>query len=191
MTLFSRSPRHNVHVCVHRHYSQCWATLQTLDENSLGLRGEEKKTSAKHATCCFLLPWPLSVLTQRACLYAGGHVIVCMCVGRRRKRVSFVFAVGRRVQRDSGGERQRGSLGAVGVRLCSCVELHTCASVTDWLAARFHRPSAVASPEIAGQSGKVLYYFPALAPLSFLPVQLVGHTRRSMPNTLPSIPLTF
>lgn len=148
---------------------------------------ERRKKTAKHATCCFFLPWPLSVLAQRACLGAGGHVIVCMCVGRRRERLSFVFSLSKRVQRDSHRKRQRGSLGAVGV--CLCLP-HTCVSVTDWLAAGFHRPSAVASPEIVRQSRRTSYYFPALL-AALLPVQLVGHTRHSMPNTLPSIPLTF
>lgn len=148
MTLFSRPLRHNVHFGVHWHYSQCWAMLQTLDKNSLGV----KKKPAKHATCCLFLPWPLSVLTQRACLYAGGHVILCMRVGRRGKRVSFVFSLSKCVERDSKRNRRAGCGGwggvdALGMCLCLCVEPHTCVSVTDWSVARFHRPSAAASPD--------------------------------------------
>lgn len=115
MTLFSRPLRHNVHFGVHWHYSQCWAMLQTLDKNSLGV----KKPPAKHATCCLFLPWPLSVLTQRACLYAGGHVILCMRVGRRGKRVSFVFSLSKCVERDSKRNR-RAECGGWGVGWGGC-----------------------------------------------------------------------
>ncbi len=99
----------------------------------------------------------------------------CMhvCLGRWRKRVSFAFSLSKCIQRDSKRKRQRGSQAAVGVRLCLCVELNTCVSVTDWLAARFHRLSAVASPEIARQSGRISYYFPALA-CSLVPSHAAG-----------------
>lgn len=150
---------------------------------------KKKKKTSRTCHVLFFLPWPLSLLTQQACVNTGSHIIVCMCVGRWSKYE----------QSDSKWKRkrERQSLGAIGVCLCLRVQLHTCVSVTDWLAARFHRPSARLhrqSPLLrercrVGEFRTI--FFPALAALSFLPMQPVGHTRHSMPNTLPSIPLTF
>lgn len=57
----------------------------------------------------------------------------CMhvCLGGWGKRVPFAFSLGKCIQRGSERKRQRGSLGAVGVRLCLRMELNTCVSVTD------------------------------------------------------------
>lgn len=74
VTLFSGPLRHDVHLCVHRHYNECWAK-----RNSHGLKTKET-AQTNTPMCCFLFSQPPPVLPLPWSMTLLEGMSVCACV---------------------------------------------------------------------------------------------------------------
>lgn len=137
VTLFSGPLRHDVHLCVHRHYNECWAK-----HNSHGVKMKETVQTNTHVL--FPLQPTTSGISPMEHDSAGGYARVRTCVSSWRRTTICM-----------GTAKQCGTKQAVlmdwVMKVCSCV--------SHWLVACFDGQSLACSPEIVSTVGVC---FPAL-----------------------------